>query len=1124
MNEVPTLLVGLGGIGSQIVNQVCGMIPEERRSRIAPHIFDTNVNDISKMKNLNKDWRTQTSKDLTVEQYLNILDEAEEYVKDWFPHEQREIRRKSLTEGAGQVRGISRLAYRAAMQEGKLNNLHRQLTSIFKEVGEAEVKSARVMIVSSLAGGTGGGIFLQTAMYLREILKKDYNRQNVLIRGAFILPDILALTNTVSVGEIENIQANAYACLKELNAITRNASSSERASDRVEIELEYKPNQRDASGRLNHAVTSDHLPYDFCFLYDFENTAKNNLQYVENYYNQVAQSIYLELFSPIADNKFSRQDNQILELVRHEGMNRYCGAGVARLVYPYKQNIQYFALKWATESLSNDWLKIDNDFDKEYRQYEQDLQNGVNRDEPKISERYVWLLDNMARDEDPKPFFKLAHRAAHIIGKQNEIEGVKAELFLTAMEEEVDKIIKSDVKLNQIQSECEIDETRLKDKDRMANEILKVEDGLILLENEVNKFVRESKTFIINQVFLQDCDARRFAHGKDYQLNTWMISKNEPVHPVTVRYILYQVVNLLEERLNQLVSENTRTHQSILNYKKAYDLPETEDIIEDAMERVRIAKKQSLLGKIYRNELKEFREEYYEKASSQRSNLIKYKKQKLLELVQLDVRKAVLEILEDWERYFKNLRNIRNKLQQDLNKLAVEEERGSDPTIKYVLASKEVKEKLWNDVRRIMGISWLPTDISEQIYTGQYQRFCQRRKNEYLGEESIEKVETMFRKDVLGWCEKELEKQDSLKLNCIEAIRREGQLEGRGQSEIEARVEELVKTLDRLSRPFVPDTVHANRIDSWGIHPDTLKELSSDQRNDWFGSELIVDSAFSEYEIIRYKSNFNLKINDFPKFSYGDQNKNISPGNYFVAYTNRIKQLTGKRNTVTPHLDKRWHLQAFLPDLNPRKAQEEESMIDRALIIGIIMGYLRNVDNYGDKTWELFEEKNARLIKIGDRLVDKYTYSLHRALFHNPIVVDKIMNMFAKEKEYDRDELKDKIAEHKFYKGATGIKYQPAKGPLCILDLIFKYSEDKPTDETLPQKEFELLDVLLDEIYAYFEFVFGGHKKALARKEAAKFIEGLKQESKIYNKANAPKHYDQWELIFKNKEKEMKKS
>lgn len=1117
MNEVPTLMVGLGGIGSGIVNRVYDMIPEERRSRIAAHIFDTNVNDISKLIALDKEWRTQTSKDLTVEQYINNLDESEEYVKDWFPYEEREIRRKSLTEGAGQVRAISRLAYRASMQEGKLNNLHRQLTSIFREVGEAAIKSARVMIVSTLAGGTGGGIFLQTAMYLREVLKNHYNRSNVLIRGAFLLPDILALTGTVSPGEVENIRANAYACLKELNAITKNASSSERATDNVEIELEYHPNQTDSSGRLNHVVTSDQLPYDFCFLYDFENTAKNNLQYVENYLNQAAQSIFLELFSPMADDKFSRQDNQILDLVRSRGLNRYCGAGVAKLIYPYDKNIKYFALKWATDSLSNDWLRIDGDFDKEYRQFENDLQNGVNRDEPKLSERYVWLLDNLASDENPKPFFKFAYRDAHISNKKGEPETPKFLLFLNAVENEIEEIIKKDPRLNQIQSECDIDETRLSDKDRMLNEVIQVEEALIFFENEINKFVRESKTFIVNQIFWQDCDARRFIHGKDYQLNTWMLKKDEPVHPVTVRYILYQILNAVTRRLNEMVDDNIYLAQSIDRYKQAYDLPETEDIVEDAQERVRKALKQSFWGKVYRNELKEFSEEFFDKASRQKSNLVKYKKQKLQELVLTDVKKHVREMLDDWERYFRNLRGIRNSLQQDLNKLAQEELRAGDPTMKYVLASAEMKENLWRETRRFLGSSALPSEISEQIYMGQYNRVCARRKNEYL-KDSSEKVEIMFRKDVVQWCEKELRKQDALKMNCIEAIRKEAKFQGLNAGKAEKMVREMIKSMDNLSRPFVPYSSDANNIDLWGINPECVNELTGDQRNDWFGTELIEDIAFPEYEITRYKSIFNLSIGDFSKFYSGDQSKGLPAGEYFKAYTNRIKQLTTLKNTVTPHLDKRWHVPAFLPDLNPQVAKEQAGMIDRVLLIGIIIGALRSVDIYGDKTWELFEGKNSRLIKIGDKMAGKFTFSLHNALRHNPVVVDKVMQLFDRQREKDKNRHADTLEEHLFCKGAQAIYYQPIGKKINILDIILKYSSDYPSDESLQEKETDLLDILLDEIFSYFKHCMGKHKMGLVRDEFVAFIDLLKQGSKVYGEADRNgRLFQKWEAVIDTK-------
>ena len=355
MIQIPTILIGLGGLGSSVVDMIYGWIPPDKRGFVAVHTFDTNVNDISKLKNLNKENLTQTSTNWTVAEYLRMADAS---VKDWFPHEQTEILRKSLTDGAGQIRSVSRLAYRAAMESGKLGNLHNSINHIFRETGSSLTGSARVMIVSSLVGGTGAGIFLQTAMYMRDVLEYDFQRKNVLIRGAFILPDVLVLSNVIQGDEIENIRANAYAAVKELNAITKNASI-ENNPDKINIELEYKPNQVDAQGRLAHVITSRNLPYNFCFLFDFENTEKNNLKFIGNYINQVARATYLDLFSPMANDRFSKQDNQILSMIEHSGMSRYCGAGVSQLIYPYNDILQYFSLQWATGSLSNDWLKID---------------------------------------------------------------------------------------------------------------------------------------------------------------------------------------------------------------------------------------------------------------------------------------------------------------------------------------------------------------------------------------------------------------------------------------------------------------------------------------------------------------------------------------------------------------------------------------------------------------------------------------------------------------------------------------------------------------------------------------------------------------------------------------------
>ena len=212
---------------------------------------------------------------------------------------------------------------------------------------------------------------------------------------------------------------------------------------------------------------------------DFENTEKNNLKYFGNYINQVARSTYLDLFSPMTNDRFSKQDNQILSTIANNGMSRYCGAGVASLVYPYEDMTYFAALKWATDSLSNDWLKIDEQFESDFRQYELDLKNGIPRDKPELRNSYRTILYQLATQQNPRPFFKLTYRSAHTLDKRNEIAEPKAALFLAAVQRRIESILANDEKLRELKAECSLDENRLGDKATARDEINNREEAFL---------------------------------------------------------------------------------------------------------------------------------------------------------------------------------------------------------------------------------------------------------------------------------------------------------------------------------------------------------------------------------------------------------------------------------------------------------------------------------------------------------------------------------------------------------------------------------------------------------------------------------------------------------------------
>lgn len=127
--NAPTLLIGLGGTGCKIIERVSKMVTGEQRNNIAFAVFDTDINDLRGIQERNPFIKTiQTSTKQTVGEYLN----KDTHARDtWFPVNAI-LNGKTLTEGAGQVRSISRLALETVIRAGKMEPLHEAIQSLYK--------------------------------------------------------------------------------------------------------------------------------------------------------------------------------------------------------------------------------------------------------------------------------------------------------------------------------------------------------------------------------------------------------------------------------------------------------------------------------------------------------------------------------------------------------------------------------------------------------------------------------------------------------------------------------------------------------------------------------------------------------------------------------------------------------------------------------------------------------------------------------------------------------------------------------------------------------------------------------------------------------------------------------
>ena len=181
--EAPTLFVGVGGTGSRIVKGVAEMCRKGESENVNFLCLDTNVNDLSNVAKSGANiYYVQTSNTQTVGNYLDYDKDA---LDNWFP-KNAVLYDKTVSEGAGQVRAISRLALNSTIKTGKISRLYDAVDDLFRKSGKEMKQAMRCVMVSTASGGTGSGIVLPLAMFIRDYVNKKYPNTSLIVRPLFL--------------------------------------------------------------------------------------------------------------------------------------------------------------------------------------------------------------------------------------------------------------------------------------------------------------------------------------------------------------------------------------------------------------------------------------------------------------------------------------------------------------------------------------------------------------------------------------------------------------------------------------------------------------------------------------------------------------------------------------------------------------------------------------------------------------------------------------------------------------------------------------------------------------------------------------------------------------------------
>ncbi len=399
--NAPVIFIGCGGIGSKIVKGVADRAVHDDNANLRFVIMDTDVNDISGVDKEANIVAVQTSSTATIENYLKNDKEAK---SKWFPVNKM-LDSKPVSEGAGQVRAISRLALNSTVKQGKIMTLYNAIDDLFLKDGGKFRQAVKVVIASTAAGGTGSGIAMEIGMLVRNYINKNYPEAAVLIRGFLVMPGVMdTVIDTRS--ERESIRCNGYATIKEINAFMMKGSGF---FDTVPELNRYRDLCLSIPGTSSEEETISCLPFDFCFLLDRADSNSGIMPSISQYINYASQAIYEQNIGAMSTKSSSKEDNVLKLCIRPEtlGRCRFGGAGASKLIYPYEKVRDYLALNWARTSIigssankhlseaeklqivKGSWLQYDIQYREELRKYED---NPAGDERPQIEEVYVRAL------------------------------------------------------------------------------------------------------------------------------------------------------------------------------------------------------------------------------------------------------------------------------------------------------------------------------------------------------------------------------------------------------------------------------------------------------------------------------------------------------------------------------------------------------------------------------------------------------------------------------------------------------------------------------------------------------------------------------------------------------------
>ncbi|KIR01306.1 hypothetical protein P261_00120 [Lachnospiraceae bacterium TWA4] len=1095
MNQIPTVVIGTGGIGCKIAASISDLLSEEDRKYVAVLGVDTNVNDLTKLKDKHKMEIIQTSDDMKVNDYLKLHPEY----RNWFPKNEFLVKRR-MTDGAGQVRTLSRMASLASVDNGRFAPLFREITRIQRVDGNPYNKKLTIIIVGSITGGTGAGLFLNLPFYIRDFLKTQTSVSHCIIRGMFVSSDIVEDVQPSSTNR-DAVCVNGYTCLKELNAFYMRPILGQEVTDNLRLEY-YDSND----------ISTENVPYDYVYIVekngDVGSIGDTRLDELINYIARVA---FILMFSPVAPNARSIEDNFVLELIENAGMNRYAGAGMCRLQYPIQMAQEYVTFSTVQNLVQKEWLLIDNEFKALSKAVNAKMVSDSTVQKPELKKAYVEIFEEEALGDHAK-LGKFAQEAYIMKNHQHISRGTE---FINLLNGMIDELLDSD-EVREKEEACKVDNQKMKTFSDAEAQINAVWEGMREYAQFAKNLIDTKPNGFADNLFPTSKEVMDFHKDKPECIYQFLAK----VHPITARFLIYDIINKLEKNIVELKKEITGVDLSA--YREEDFDPKREGTQGPAEYLNYIRDRRNPIWKVLgpigkavhgeQNALIKLKRRLCEVCDTHVSTTHDYLENSLKYYVSQLVLERMIQLADNYTIFFNTVADKIKRNEENISRLEnIRFPYGQEG----IYCSKEALRKMANEfmLSQTLDLSdETKKAIFDQIYLVQSRSYClsstvdtkaAKEKREQKKKQSLESV---FNKAVIDTIKDSVIEHGAgiVNLTVRQALIREFELVEQMTSDDEGYIKAMqgyiqnrIETALRIAAPMLAtDGISENTElvfialspecaeTDINLNPDESATgkfyLTSTNSN----TEIIINSEFDNTEIDCVRLKYNYTIENLVKYKEGSRND--------LAYKERIQNLGIKRIfnqnsdemivTVNPHLNTYWHEEGFIPSIHGKNRQKDH--IDNLKTFIYAMGFdsfrLIADDEHPDEngnprlTWFTYLNGFSQVepIKKCGKLIGNGYSDVFDAIPYNRMIKISILRSARKIAESMKgyktsEELLESILENRFIEDLIQSDASIDEGDVNIFDIFLNMRSHMPENNWN-----ELFDALIITLWDFCEILF----------------------------------------------------